>query len=106
MNVEPVTLGEGLRNAGFDLRSKTGKDGESRSDARSHSYGRNSLDHDVPLSLGLCGPPLAWLITQRPFPDVFAKAENGFVPPEFCFVAGHARNMIGMPRGTPRAARR
>jgi hypothetical protein len=25
--------------------------------------------------------------TQRPFPDVFAKAKNGFVAPEFCFVA-------------------
>jgi pantetheine-phosphate adenylyltransferase len=49
--------------------------------------------------LGFCGPSLAWLITQRPFPDVFAKAENGFVPPEFCFVAGHARNMIGLPVG-------
>ena len=23
---------------------------------------------------------------QRPFPDVFAGAENGFVPPEFCVV--------------------
>jgi len=26
--------------------------------------------------------------TQRPFPDVFAKAQNGFVAPEFCFIAG------------------
>jgi hypothetical protein len=25
--------------------------------------------------------------TQRPFPDVFAKPENGFVPREICFVA-------------------
>jgi hypothetical protein len=25
--------------------------------------------------------------TQRLFPDVFAKAQNGFVAPEFCFVA-------------------
>jgi hypothetical protein len=25
--------------------------------------------------------------TKRLFPDVFAKAENGFVPPEICFVA-------------------
>jgi hypothetical protein len=25
--------------------------------------------------------------TKRPFPDVFAKAKNGFVQPEFCFVA-------------------
>ena len=27
-DVEPVALGQGLRNAGFDLRSKTGKNGE------------------------------------------------------------------------------
>ncbi len=39
LDVEPVALGEGLRNAGFDLRSKTGKDGESGSDKRSHSDG-------------------------------------------------------------------
>jgi hypothetical protein len=25
--------------------------------------------------------------TQRLFPDVFAKAKNGFFPPEICFVA-------------------
>jgi hypothetical protein len=44
----------------------------------------------VPLSLGLCGPS-SWLIdSQRPFPDAFAKVENGFVPPEICFVAHQA----------------
>jgi len=43
---------------------------------------------DGPLSLGLCGPSFRWLIgTQRPFPDVFAEAENGFIPPQICFVA-------------------
>jgi hypothetical protein len=37
--------------------------------------------------LGL-GDPFRWLIDiQRRFPDVFAEGENGFVPPEFCFVA-------------------
>jgi hypothetical protein len=25
--------------------------------------------------------------TKRPFPDVFTEPENGFVAPEFCFVA-------------------
>jgi hypothetical protein len=25
--------------------------------------------------------------TRRPFPDVFAKAQNGFVLTEFCFIA-------------------
>jgi hypothetical protein len=25
--------------------------------------------------------------TKRLFPDVFAKAQNGFFPPEICFVA-------------------
>jgi hypothetical protein len=29
--------------------------------------------------------------TQRWFPDVFASFENGFVLPEFCFVAHPAK---------------
>jgi hypothetical protein len=29
--------------------------------------------------------------TQRPFPDVFAGVKNGFVRPEFCFVAVGAK---------------
>jgi hypothetical protein len=27
------------------------------------------------------------MTNQRPFPDVFASGNNGFVPPEFCFIA-------------------
>jgi hypothetical protein len=43
----------------------------------------------VPCHQAFAARSLPGLIaTQRPFPDVFAKAENGFVPPEFCFVAG------------------
>ena len=39
LDVEPVTLGEGLRNAGFDLRSKAGKNGERGSNKRSNRDG-------------------------------------------------------------------
>jgi hypothetical protein len=31
----------------------------------------------------------------RRFPDVFAGAENSFVPPEFCFVPAWGRNIVG-----------
>jgi hypothetical protein len=44
----------------------------------------------VPCHQAFAARSLPGLIaTQCPFPDVFAKAENGFVPPEFCFVAGY-----------------
>jgi hypothetical protein len=32
--------------------------------------------------------------TQRLFPDVFAKAQNGFFPPEICFVAEGSHETI------------
>src|SRR5476651_1911353 len=33
-------------------------------------------------------PVVRWLMnTQRLFPDVFAKTQNGFFPPKICFVA-------------------
>src|ERR1700684_36749 len=32
---------------------------------------------------------------QRRFPDVFAGAENGVVPPEFCVVPAGGRNIVG-----------
>src|SRR5437868_7106123 len=38
-DVEPVALGEGLRNTGFDLRGKAGQDAKGRGDKRSDSDG-------------------------------------------------------------------
>ena len=35
---------------------------------------------------------------QRRFPDVFADAENGFVPPEFCVAAARGRNIASLHR--------
>jgi hypothetical protein len=38
------------------------------------------------------GGPFRWLTDiQSRFPDVFASCENGFIPPEFCFVAHPAK---------------
>jgi hypothetical protein len=42
----------------------------------------------VPCHWALAAPSFRWLTdTKRPFPDVFARSENGFMPLEFCFVA-------------------
>jgi hypothetical protein len=30
---------------------------------------------------------VGWIINQRGFPALFAKRRNGFIGPEFCFVA-------------------
>jgi hypothetical protein len=35
--------------------------------------------------------------TQRLFPDVFAKAQNGFFPPEICFVAEGSDETLPAP---------
>jgi len=43
--------------------------------------------------------------SQRPFPDVFAKAQNGFIPPEICFVAEASDETMPAPledAATPR----
>jgi hypothetical protein len=45
-DVQPITLGKGVRHAGFDLWSKSRKNGESGSDERSNSDGCKSFDHD------------------------------------------------------------
>ncbi len=39
VDIEPVTLGQRRRHAGFDLRGKAGKNGESGGDKRSNSDG-------------------------------------------------------------------
>src|ERR1700694_5114576 len=46
--------------------------------------------------MGLCGPVVfvRLMDIQRPFPDVFAKAKNGFVAPEFCFIG-----VVGKKKG-------
>jgi len=55
--------------------------------------------------MGLDGPPFVGPtdIGSR-FPDVFAKAKNGFIGPEFCFIAGagtkHGR-IVGETREAP-----
>jgi hypothetical protein len=99
VDIQPVTLGEGMWHAGFDLRGKTGKNGEGGGDKRSNHDCCKSLDHDGPLSLGLFGPSFGWLTdTQRRFQNVFARCKNGFVAPEFCFVAHSGRNKAGLHR--------
>jgi hypothetical protein len=41
--------------------------------------------------MGLFGPSFRWHVGNHPpFPDVFARVGNGFVGPEFCFVAARA----------------
>jgi hypothetical protein len=35
--------------------------------------------------------------TQRLFPDVFARAQNGFFPPEICFVAEGSDETLPAP---------
>ena len=60
-NVEPVSLGEGLRYAGFNLRGETGQNGEGGSDERSKGDGRKCLDHDGPLSWALAAPSFRWV---------------------------------------------
>jgi hypothetical protein len=35
--------------------------------------------------------------TQRLFPDVFATAQNGFFPPEICFVAEASDETLPAP---------
>jgi hypothetical protein len=87
-DVQPITLGEGVRHAGFDLGRKSRKYGEGGGDKRSNRDGCKSLDHDGPLSLGLGGPFRCLTDTKLRFPDVFAASKTGFVPAEFCFVAG------------------
>jgi hypothetical protein len=77
-----------LRNAGFDLRGKAGKNGKRGRDKCSYRDCGKCLDHDGPLSWTFAARRFVRLIDiQRPFRDVFAEAENGFFPPEFCFVA-------------------
>src|ERR1700676_2715756 len=44
----------------------------------------------VPCHWALAARFVALTDTKRPFRDVFAKLENGFIPPEFCFVANRA----------------
>src|ERR1700692_3289828 len=105
-NVEPVTLGEGLGCAGFNLRGEAGKNGERGSDERSNGDGRKCLDHDGPLSLGLRGPSFRCELTNQPrFPAAFAKPENGFVPPEFCFVVHWRTKHCRFAKETPEPRR-
>ena len=74
-------------DAGFDLGGKTGQNGQRGGDERGNSDCGKCLDHDGPLSWALRPRRfVGWMCNQRKFPDVFAKAENGFVRAEFCFV--------------------
>src|SRR5258708_18967974 len=41
----------------------------------------------VPCHYAFAARFVALTDTKRPFRDVFARSENGFIPPEFCFVA-------------------
>src|SRR5260370_5345933 len=101
-DVQTVSLGEGLGYAGFHLRGEAGENGERGSDERSNSNGRKCLDHDGPLSLGLRGPSFRCELTNQPrFPAVFAKSENGFVPPEFCFVVHWRTKHCRFAKETP-----
>ena len=101
-DVQPVALGEGMRHAGFDLGCKSRKYGEGGSDKRRNSDCCKSLDHDGPLSLGLDGP-FGWSTdTKLRFPDVFAASKTGFVPAEFCFIAGSGMKHSRYPQETRR----
>jgi hypothetical protein len=41
--------------------------------------------------------------TNRAFPDVFTPAENGFVAPEFCFVACAVMKQTARQEDAPKA---
>src|SRR5262249_51784007 len=58
-DIEPVALGQRLRDTGFNLWGKTGQNGEGSSNAGSHCDCRNSFDHDGPLSQALGGPVIS-----------------------------------------------
>src|SRR5215213_7616022 len=91
LDVEPVAFGEGLRNAGFDLRRKTGKNGERSSNKRSDGDCRNCLDHDGAPVTGPLRPVFVnGLIQSSRFRMSSPRVQYGFVLPEFCFVAAKA----------------
>src|SRR4051812_9518929 len=72
-NVEPVALGESLRNAGLDLWGKPRKNAKRSGNYRRDGDSRKCLDHDGPLSPGVCCPSFSLTLpTKRSFPDVFA----------------------------------
>jgi hypothetical protein len=100
VDVEPVGLGKRLRDAGFDLRGETGKNGEGSGENGGDSHGGKRFDHDGPLSLGLWPVIRCSLVTHGGFRDVFARSENGFVAPEFCFVALAGMKQTGLARQT------
>jgi hypothetical protein len=52
----------------------------------------------VPCHWAFAARRFRWLTdTELPFPDVFAALQNGFVPPEFCFVALAAMKQCRLP---------
>ena len=57
LDLEAVALGQRHRHAGFDLRSKTGKNSEGSSDERGSGHCRNCLDHDGPQVIGPFSAP-------------------------------------------------
>src|SRR5258708_15862736 len=92
MDVEPVALGERLRHAGFDLRGKSGKNGEGGSGERCDTDRRKRFDHDGPLCFGglgpFCRPGVFFdeLVTTTGFGMPSRIVKNGFIPMPFCFV--------------------
>ena len=87
-----------LRHAGFDLRGKAGKNGQGGGDERGKSDCGKSLDHDGPLSWAVAARRfVGGCVTSAAFPDCLRQAENGFVRPEFCFVAVGGRNIAVPP---------
>lgn len=87
VDVEPVGLGERMRNAGFDLWGECWQQGEASGDNGCNRDCGKRFDHDGPLFWALLGPSFAQrLDTCAPFRNVFALHQNGFIPPKFCFV--------------------
>src|SRR4030081_111337 len=77
-DVEPVTLGEGLRYAGFDGRGKAGQNGQCSRDECCKSDCGKCVDHDGPLS---------WAI--RPVVSL-----DGYVPTPSFRVSSPDRKMV------------
>ena len=60
MDVEPVGLGECMRNAGFDLRGERWHEGEAGGDNGCNHYRGKRFDHDSPLLWASRGPSFGW----------------------------------------------
>ena len=98
-DIEPVSLGEGLGYAGFDLGGKAGKNGERGGDERGNSDGGKCLDHDGPLSWAVPARRfVGQMSNQRQVSGCLRRARKWFHPGRVLFRRSSGRrNIAGSP---------